>query len=84
MSMRRIRFKGKRYLLVGGAIATDHQYRNGLCSYAHLSDGIVWRFRQQIGTAADIQDLGPANVQPDNVGLAILNAISDPSWEAGE
>ena len=56
----RIRFKGKRYLLIGdmengGAIATKKQYENGNVSYAYLfRDGKVRRFTETIGTRDDI------------------------------
>jgi len=56
-----IKFKGEKYLLVGdldsgGAIATQEAYDNFKVSYAHLfSDGNVRRYREIIGTKADIE-----------------------------
>ncbi len=56
----KIKFKGKRYFLIGdmetgGAIATKKQYEAGECSYAHLyPDGSINRFGEIIGTKDEI------------------------------
>ena len=57
-----IKFKGKRFLLVGdlksGAITERKNYENFKISYAHLfSDGKVRRFCEIIGTKEDIEVL---------------------------
>jgi hypothetical protein len=54
-----IKFKGKRYLLIGskkkGAIATPRQFHNFEESYAFLyADGVVSRHGAIIGTIDDI------------------------------
>jgi len=58
-----IKFKGKKFLLIGdltdGAIATKEQYESFETSYAHLcADGKVKRFHKIIGTKDDIKVLG--------------------------
>jgi hypothetical protein len=59
--VRRCRFKGKSYLLIGtkkygGAIATRRQYENFEDSYAHLfPDGVVRRYGRVIGGRDDIR-----------------------------
>lgn len=57
--MREIEFKNRKYILTNekhGAITTKHQYRHGLCSYAHLfEDGKIKRLDKQIGTIKDIK-----------------------------
>lgn len=84
--MKRIRFQGADYLLIGetvGAIATQHQYENGLCSYAHLfPDGLIRRFDEVIGTKADIEFLDgepEVDVKPDAIGKVMRHH----SWFAG-
>lgn len=60
----KIRFQGNDYILIGdieegGAIATEAQYENGECSYAHLcTDGLIRRFRQVIGRLEDLEFVG--------------------------
>lgn len=58
--VRPIRFRGRRYLLIGtkkygAAIATKRQYENGPNSYAHLfPNGHVVRYGYKIGTVKGI------------------------------
>ncbi len=87
----RISFQGNEYLFVGdllehgGAIATEGDYMNGRCSYAHLLvDGRVMRFNHQIGNREDIKVLEHCETpMPSNVLRAILNMFTHPSWEEG-
>jgi len=57
----RVRLFGNDYLLIGdlkngGAIATEEQYRNFDCSFAHLNkNGNIIRFEEIIGTREDIE-----------------------------
>lgn len=74
--MRRITFKGRRYVLVGsslaegGPIATEQQYRHGRCSFAHLyANGDVNRHGRVIGHRDDITDLGDCEI-----------AIAEDAW----
>ena len=86
--MMRIRFQGKIYLFTGdsleddGAIATDEQFKNGECSYAHLfEDGRILRLRKQIGIRADVEVLETGlRVEPDDYGRAILNMFKSKTW----
>lgn len=56
--IQRIKFKGKDYVFVAGAIATEEQYKNCMESYAHLfDDGIILRHGKEIGTKEDIEFL---------------------------
>ena len=55
-----IRFKGHEFILdEEGTIATKENYRDCLPSYAHYfpETNIIMRFREQIGTSADIEIL---------------------------
>jgi len=60
----KIKFKGKKYLLIGnlengGPIATKKQYKNFTCSFAHLfPDGYIRIFNKIIGNKEDIEILG--------------------------
>ncbi len=54
-------FQGNDYIIVagdletGGPIATEEQYENFECSFAHLfPNGDVLRFQEKIGTRDDI------------------------------
>jgi len=67
--MKRIKFQGKEWILVNdpnsnkldGPIATEQQYVDFDCPYAHLfPDGIIKRFGEQIGTIDDIEVLPDA------------------------
>ncbi len=69
MAVKRITFKGKKFLLVNapennnapleGAIATPFQYENFETSFAHMyPDGRVVQFGQQIGTRDDVVVVG--------------------------
>lgn len=55
----RVVFMGESYRLIGetdGPIATDEQFENGECSFAHLlPDGRIMRYGEQIGTRDDLQ-----------------------------
>jgi hypothetical protein len=80
-----VRFKGTIYVLVGdddgsGAIATKEDYENGEVSFAHLMpDGRILRYNEQIGTSADLEDLGACDeVIPDPI--AHLANFNDPRW----
>ncbi len=58
MKAQQTEFKGKKYILIGGSIATRKQYKNGLPSYAHLyKDGNIYRDGKIIGTKKDIKYL---------------------------
>jgi hypothetical protein len=68
----KIRFQGEEYIVVdatkledGGAMATPTQFKNGECSYAHIIDGKIMRFMQQIGTVSDIEVIGTDNTEPN-------------------
>ena len=55
-----IRFKGKEWILVDGAITTPGDFASFECSYAHImDDGRIMRFGKQIGCKADIEYLPP-------------------------
>lgn len=85
-----IRFHGRKYLLIGeletgGAIATVHQYQNGLCSHASLSpDGQIKRFNKQLGNREDIELIGVANIPCPDIPAALDNMMSHPSWLGDE
>ena len=70
MTVLRIRFQGTDYVLVGtlaegGPIALEDDFRRGRVSYAHLyADGNISRYATSIGTRADIEVLGEADVTP--------------------
>ncbi len=82
----KIRFKGQEFLLVSGnqeegAIATEYQYSNGLCSYAHLyKNGEVHRYREVIGTKKDIEFLELIE-EPEINDNAFHNLFSHSSWD---
>ena len=79
-----IRFKGRKYLLIKGAIATKKQYESGKPSYAHLHDnGIISRFGNDIGTKKDIVYTGrQIKVQPTMVGmLNMFDAMFGEGWK---
>jgi len=73
--VRRVRFRGETYLLLGdpdrwpGApLTTEALYRQGLPSFAHVSGGQVLRYHEVIGRREDLEDLGPAATpEPDEV-----------------
>ncbi len=62
-SFRKLKFKGKKYLLItdsldkkDGAIATEEQYREGHASFAHLNkEGNINRYGKLIGNINDIE-----------------------------
>lgn len=71
--MLEIKFKEKKYLLIGslkegGAITTEKSYTEGLVSFAHLfRNGKIYRFQTLIGTKDDITILGEKNVTPKKI-----------------
>ena len=82
----RIKFQGREFILVdGGAIATEDDYKAGKCSYAHLCrDGLVRRFHEVIGDEEDVERLGEVKVDLGNPVEAIVNILTDSSWEGGD
>ena len=77
--MIKIEFKGAPFLFIGGesldesgAITTIEKFRAGQASFAHYwprhkdGDGIVKRFNEIIGSRADIQVMGPADVEAEH------------------
>jgi len=84
---RRIKLFGEDYILIGnlkdgGPIATEEQYSNFECSFAHLKpDGNIWRFGRIIGTKDDIQVSNIAvevekKASMEDVFSAILNPVA--------
>src|SRR5262245_51342612 len=90
VTLLRIRFQGKEYLLVNddlqmeGPIATEEQWRTGACPYAHLfKDGQIKRYNKVIGTVQDIEVISPvALTMGDKEQMtAILNVMfPDEPW----
>lgn len=78
---RQVRLDGETYILIdGGAITTPDDYLAGRCSYAHLTpDGRIMRFRQQIGTEDDLEQLGEIEIGEPGIGT-LLGILSDDSW----
>ena len=80
-----VKFRGKRYLLIGdeisgGAIATKTQYENGLCSFAHLQpDGRIMRFHEVIGKRADLVFTGE-RIETKIRSEAWNNLANWPDW----
>lgn len=75
-----IRFQGKKYVKIGGAIATQDAFESGECSYAHLfSDGKIRRHGDVIGTESDIEDLGPYEADIDRMG-GFFDGIQGDTW----
>ena len=78
-----ITFQGKQYLLVGdlvhgGPIATQEQYENGQCPYAHLyEDGVIRRLGQSIGNRTDIDIVGETET---DLGPNFLRGLLDAAW----
>lgn len=80
--MKRIRFQGQEYILVGGAITTEEAFYNGEMGYAHLGeDGLVRRFHSIIGSKNDIEILGDADVKMSVEG--IINMLTGNGWPFG-
>ena len=66
--MTKIKFQGKEYFLINGAIATKKQYENFLPSYAHLfENGEILRYGKQIGSKDDIEYLKEEKEERDQV-----------------
>jgi len=66
-----IEFQNRPFLFIGdesktdGSIATVHQYRNGLSSYAYLfADGRIVRYGETIGSREEIEWGDVASVMP--------------------
>lgn len=65
-----VRLHGKPYRLIGdleagGGLSEDGAFERGECSFAHLfPDGRILRFREQIGTRADLELMSPAPRPP--------------------
>lgn len=83
----KIRFQEIEYILVGdslsdgGAIATQEQFENGKCSFAHLwADGNIVRYGQLIGNVGEIEITG--NYEPnDEIATHVLTGLfNDKSW----
>ena len=54
--MRKIKFKNRNFILVGGALTTEDDYKEGIVSYAHLmDDGTIMRYGKVIGKKEDIE-----------------------------
>ena len=81
--MHKVRFKKRVYVLAGdlatgGAIATRHEYRHGLCSFAYLhADGAIKQYGKQIGTRDDLTVLGTCDIKPAADSLETM--LSDRS-----
>lgn len=83
-----IRFQDTDFVLCGdlesgGAIATQDNYENGRCSYAHLfENGAIKRFNRVIGFVDDIKVTGDCD---PNVGIhSVVGVFTDPSWPVYE
>ena len=75
MRYREIRFKGRKFLLIKGAIATKRQYEYGLRSFAHLyENGEIWRLGKKIGTKKDVEYLGLVEANP-RIFLGLYNML---------
>jgi len=72
--MEMIKFKGKNYVLIEGALTTKEAYKNGRASYAHLfEDGKVRRFGEVIGSKEDIEFSGlKVEIEPSPEGIFSL------------
>lgn len=90
--MRRIRFQGQEWLLVGdrdGAITTEAWYQAGECSYAHLfPDGAILRFGEEIGRIDEVEFGDPVEIYASAGAMAFvkcyqrsLNILTHPSWD---
>ena len=78
-----VKFQGREYVLVNGAIATVEAFEAGEASYAHLCpDGVIRRFNQPIGVEADLEIGGEYECQQSDQGIAdsLLNVFTHPSW----
>jgi len=82
-----VRFQGAEYLFTGdtladgGALTTPAAYENGVASYAHVClDGTVKRYRQVIGTVADVEVVGPAD-SPDMTVGGVVNLLTGETWD---
>ena len=88
---RRIRLFGNDYILIGdlengGPIATEEQYSNFECSFAHLKqDGNIYRFGEIIGTRDDIELSNIAVDVEKKAGMdKVFTAMLDPlGWARG-
>ena len=93
--MLKIEFHGAPFLFISdsldesGAITTAEKFTAGQASFAHYwllagGNGIVKRFNELIGSRADIQVIGPAEV----IEMTIIEALEglgnmlggDPKW----
>jgi hypothetical protein len=73
-----ILFQNEKFILIGGAIATEDQYINGYSSYAYLyKDGTIKRRGDVIGNRSDITILGSADDVKQNMVNALNNMIAD-------
>lgn len=81
MKEQQIKFQGKVYLLVEGAITPQKDHENGVLSYAHLFDsGDIKRFNKVIGHKDDIEFLGMVDVDVKTSAMEnLLNSFG--KWE---
>ena len=76
-------FKGKAYLLVGGALTTAWHFRHGRPSFAHLyPDGTIKRYGKQIGTRKDLKFLEwetlPTPTDEATLMVAVFGTFNHP------
>ena len=74
MTIHKIRFDNREWIIINNAITTEERYRNGLVSYAHwFPDGTIKRHGRVIGTVNDIEWLAEKEeIRPTKKGIAKL------------
>ena len=58
----RVRFQGKEWILVGGAITTEQLYRDFEESFAHIFGEVILRHGEEIGAEADLEHIGTVEI----------------------
>ena len=84
MKVQKIRFQGLDFILTSPddiqntPIATIDTYSKGECSYAHLRNGSIFRFNNQIGTIEDIEFGEEIEIEID--ALEAFAGLLGDSW----
>lgn len=72
----KVKFQGREMYLVckipgeeSCPLTEPGQYESGEVSYAHIFNGVIKRFNEQIGTVADLEFVGPMKLAMSEEGF---------------
>lgn len=85
MQFPKIRFQGDEFILVDSVICTIEQFKSGYSGYAFLSEGLIYRHFEIIGSENDIEHIGEVKINLTDKDLVtmISNMFGETWYNAG-